>query len=96
MLALSVRAHAQQPAFPIWPGDAPGSEKWTRQEGTFTGFGNQQMVRNVVRPADGADDGECHVRGCIQHVWLLDCGESKPRKIETGRVLGPEEPEGED
>ncbi len=47
-----VKPDADDPAqpFPVWQGDAPGSEKWTRTEVTFAGFGNQPMVRNVVRP----------------------------------------------
>lgn len=36
-------------AFLIWPGDAPGSEKWTRKE-LMTGAGDRRTVRNVVQP----------------------------------------------
>jgi acetyl esterase/lipase len=34
---------------PVWPGDAPGSEKWTRKE-IVTGAGDRRTVRNVVQP----------------------------------------------
>ena len=50
LLGVAVPARAQKGEIPIWPGAAPGSEKWTQNEVTFTGFGNQQIVRNVVRP----------------------------------------------
>src|SRR5579884_3799638 len=50
LLSLAMPGRAQEQVISIWPGDAPGSEKWTRKEVTFVGFGNQQMVRNVVRP----------------------------------------------
>ena len=33
----------------IWPGIAPGSEKWTRKE-LITGSSDRRMVRSVVRP----------------------------------------------
>jgi acetyl esterase/lipase len=49
-LSVVVPARAQEKVIPIWPGDAPGSEKWTRQEAT-TAFGNEPRVRNVVRPS---------------------------------------------
>jgi acetyl esterase/lipase len=49
LLSVVMPAHAQDKVIPIWPGDAPGSEKWTRQEAT-TAFGNEPRVRNVVRP----------------------------------------------
>ena len=35
--------------FAIWPGIAPGSEKWTRKE-LITGSGDRRTVRPVVRP----------------------------------------------
>jgi acetyl esterase/lipase len=48
-LSVVMPARAQEKVIPIWPGAAPGSEKWARQEAT-TAFGNEPRVRNVVRP----------------------------------------------
>jgi acetyl esterase/lipase len=48
-LSVVMPARAQEKVIPLWPGEAPGSEKWTRQEAT-TAFGNEPRVRNVVRP----------------------------------------------
>lgn len=50
LVSLTMPGRAQETVIPVWPGDAPGSEKWTRKEVTFVGFGNQPMVRNVVHP----------------------------------------------
>ncbi len=36
--------------FAVWPGIAPGSEKWTRKE-LITGSGDRRTVRSVVRPS---------------------------------------------
>ncbi len=70
LLSLAMPGRAQEQVISIWPGDAPGSEKWTRKEVTFVGFGNQQMVRNVVRPTltaflpkQGAGNGTAVVIG---------------------------------
>lgn len=49
LACLAIPATGQETVIPIWPGAAPGSEKWTRKEGT-TAFGNEPRVRNVVRP----------------------------------------------
>jgi acetyl esterase/lipase len=49
LFSLAGRAHAEEMVIPIWPGAAPGSEKWTRTE-AITVFGNEPRVRNVVRP----------------------------------------------
>ncbi|APW61613.1 alpha/beta hydrolase [Paludisphaera borealis] len=36
---------------PVWPGDAPGSESWTRKEVEYRNdWDHKTMVRNVVRP----------------------------------------------
>ena len=41
---------AEPPVIPVWPGTAPGSERWTRQEVEYLNPQMEKMVRNVVSP----------------------------------------------
>jgi hypothetical protein len=50
MLILPRPANAQERVIPIWPGMAPGSEKWTQKEVEYRNPQGQAMVRNVVKP----------------------------------------------
>src|SRR5436190_2139043 len=50
LLCVSWAAQAQQPVIPIWPGVAPGSERWTQKEVEGAGSAMGYVVRNVVRP----------------------------------------------
>jgi len=49
LCATSVSVRAQEQVIPVWPGVAPGSEGWTRQEIEYLN-GRQKMVRNIVKP----------------------------------------------
>jgi len=42
---------AQVTTVSIWPGVAPGSEKWTQKEVQYLSDKKQQMIRNVVSPS---------------------------------------------
>lgn len=44
------QSRAQQQVIPVWPGVAPGSENWTRQEVDYLNAQKEAMVRNVVKP----------------------------------------------
>lgn len=44
------QSHAQQQVIPVWPGVAPSSENWTRQEVDYLNAQKEAMVRNVVKP----------------------------------------------
>lgn len=48
-IACVAAPYAQDTVIPLWPGKAPGSEKWLRQEVTTT-YGGHAVVRNVVTP----------------------------------------------
>lgn len=50
LLGVSITAVAQHRVIPIWPGAAPGSEKWTQKEVEFTTPQKELWVRNIVRP----------------------------------------------
>jgi acetyl esterase/lipase len=41
---------AQERVFPIWPGAAPGSEKWKQTEDVVKGPDGNVMVRNITKP----------------------------------------------
>ena len=49
-LCLTTLAHAQQSAIPLYPGAAPGSEKWDWSERSVNTKDGLPMVQNVVRP----------------------------------------------
>ena len=44
------RAQAAGPVVDVWPGVAPGSERWTQQERTYENTPVGTVVQNVVRP----------------------------------------------
>lgn len=44
------QSRAQQQVIPVWPGVAPGSENWARQEVDYQNAQKEAMVRNVVKP----------------------------------------------
>lgn len=44
------RMQTRDEAVPIWPGAAPGSERWTQTEVVYQDGGGKTMVRNVVTP----------------------------------------------
>lgn len=47
----TTQAKTGQPrVIPVWPKDAPGSEKWTQTEVEFRSAVLGEIVRNVVRP----------------------------------------------
>jgi hypothetical protein len=49
IMLLGVRsAIAQERVFPIWPGAAPGSEKWKQTEDVVKGPDGNVMVRNIT------------------------------------------------
>ncbi|HET6250170.1 MAG TPA: alpha/beta hydrolase [Tepidisphaeraceae bacterium] len=52
--AMSADTPAAVPAhevIPLWPGVAPGSEKWTQTEVEYSnGWDHKKMIRNVTRP----------------------------------------------
>lgn len=67
-------------AFPIWPGVAPGSERWTRTEVAYRDGAGKAMIRNVVQPtltpilpdpakATGAAAIVCPGGGFRFHSW---------------------------
>ncbi len=49
-LCLATLAHARQSAIPLYPGAAPGSEKWDWSERSVTTPTGLPMVQDVVRP----------------------------------------------
>jgi len=49
-LCLPTLGHAQQSVIPLYPGAAPGSEKWDWSERAVTTRDGLPMVQNVVRP----------------------------------------------
>lgn len=49
-IALVVGSAGAQTTVKIWPGVAPGSERWTQQERTFTDTPVGTVIQNVVTP----------------------------------------------
>ena len=50
VLASAHYARAQDLVIPVYPGAAPGSERWTQREVAYQDERGEAMVRNVVRP----------------------------------------------
>ena len=47
---VATAAGAQQPVVPLWPGAAPGSERWTQTERTIENTPVGTVIMNVVTP----------------------------------------------
>lgn len=51
LLSSAALALAQQSEIKLWPGVAPGSEKWTQKEVWYKDSGGDPKVRNIVSPS---------------------------------------------